>query len=191
MSCLTRLILSFTLVAAGMVCAGCQALSLSRVVNPPQPLFVAGNDPEVAWERVVDVLHDYPFEIARENKENGIIETEYKTGGNLLEPWHRDSVGFRNRLESGLQAIRRKVFVTLTPTDGGFVITVRADKEIQNIDVPTINTAGGSTFQENQPLRRDLDAVLDKAPEATWTTRGRDFELEHDLSVRLRNAFGR
>ena len=34
-----------------------------------------------------------PFEIARENKLDGVIETQYKTGAGILEPWHPDTVG--------------------------------------------------------------------------------------------------
>ena len=33
----------------------------------------------------IDVLHDYRFAIARENKLDGVIETEYKVGSGLLE----------------------------------------------------------------------------------------------------------
>jgi len=159
--------------------------------RPPEPLIVQAASSEAAWERVIDVLHDYPFEIARENKLDGVVETEYKIGANLLEPWHRDSVGFRNRLESGLQPIRRKVFVTLTPVEQGYTVTVRADKEISNIERQTVNTAGGATFQDNLPLRRDLSAVVGETAQTSgWVSRGRDFALEHDLTARLRAAFG-
>lgn len=175
-----------------MVGAGCAGFPQTPpVTTPPAPLFVSGLSDEEVWERVIDVLHDYPFAIARENKLNGVIETEYKVGANLLEPWHRDSVGLWNRLESGLQPIRRKVFVTITPSNNGFGLAVRAEKEISDRPQRSANTPGGATFQDNLPLRRDLDAVVGERPQsAGWVSRGRDFALEHDLTQRLQAAFG-
>lgn len=166
-------------------------LSLQTAAAPPEPIFVTGTDVEPVWERIIDVLHDYPFEIARENKNDLVIETRYKIGSNLLEPWHRESVGLRNRVESGLQTIRRKVFVALARNEGGFAITVRADKEIANSPGPSQNTTGGATFQDNRPLQRDVNAVVDATslPEG-WTSRGRDYALEQDLAGRIRAAFG-
>ena len=165
---------------------GCQMLSLRTPAGPPQPLFVASTNSELVWERIVDVLHDYPFEIERENKLDGIIETKYRIGSTMLEPWFRDSPGLRNRVESGIQTVRRKVFVTMSPVEGGFVVTVRADKEIENFRNTQANTVGGATFQENQPLQRDLNAVLGPEAAADWVRRGRDFPLEQDLTSRLR-----
>ncbi|MFQ5731399.1 MAG: hypothetical protein ACE5KM_05525 [Planctomycetaceae bacterium] len=167
---------------------GCRTFVATTAVAPSQPFFVSAGDSETVWEQIVDVLHDYPFEIERETKLDGIIETKYKVGAGLAEPWHRDSVGLYNRLESSLQSIRRKVFVTMTRTDGGFVITVRADKDIQNLNIPRANSVGGATFQENQPLQRDLDAVVGNQSGNGWSHRGRDFALEQDLTARLRSA---
>lgn len=171
-----------------LLVAGCRSFGIAPTAAAPEPFFVAATDQETVWEQVVDVLHDYPFEIARENKLDGVIETRYKIGASLAEPWHQDSVGFENRLESSLQSIRRKVFVTMTPTEGGYIVTVQADKEIQNLNIPRANSVGGATFQENQPLHRDLDAVLGVPPGNGWSHRGRDLALEHDLTARLRRA---
>ena len=171
-----------------IVSAGCRSMVTAPPTSPPEAFFVPATDPEVVWERVVGVLHDYPFEIARENKLDGIIETKYKVGASLAEPWHQDSVGFQNRLESSLQSIRRKVSVMLTATDGGYIVTVQADKEIQNLNIPRANSVGGATFQENQPLQRDLEAVVSSRSGNGWSHRGRDAALEHDLMARLRSA---
>jgi hypothetical protein len=181
------------LALAGIVlmASGCQMLPLRAPVGAPQPLFVASTNSEFVWERIVDVLHDYPFEIERENKLDGIIETKYRIGSTALEPWFRDSPGLRNRMESTIQTVRRKVFVTMTPVEGGFLVTVRADKEIENFNNTTANTVGGATFQENHPLQRDLNAVLAPDVAAGWVRRGRDFPLEHDLTSRLRGVLAR
>lgn len=171
-----------------LMAGGCQMLPVRAPAGAPQPLFVASSNSEFVWERIVDVLHDYPFEIQRENKLDGIIETKYRIGSTCLEPWLRDSPGFRNRLESGIQTVRRKIFVTMTPVDGGFLVTVRADKEVENFQSTMANTVGGATFQENHPLQRDLNAVLGPDVASGWVSRGRDFPLEQDLTARLRSV---
>ena len=61
---------------------------------------------DAMWEHAVVVLHRNHFQVARESKLEGIIETNYRGGSNVLEPWHHDSVGVENRLESTLQSIR-------------------------------------------------------------------------------------
>ncbi len=155
------------------------------------PFFVPANDHEAVWERAVDVLHDYQFQIARENKLDGIIETDYKTGSGLLEPWHRDSVGFDNRLESSLQSIRRRAFVSITPTQGGYLVGVEAFKELEDVVGLAANSAGGATFQESAPLERDLNLVVGQSAPSGWIPQGRDPQLEQDMSQRLRRAFSR
>ena len=174
-----------------LLTAGCHLFLVRPPSASPQPLFVTSTNSEFVWERIVDVLHDYPFEIERENKLNGVIETKYRIGSTLLEPWFRDSYGLRNRLESSIQTVRRKVFVTMTPVEGGYVVTVRAEKEIENFPISAANTTGGATFQENQPLQRDLNAVLGPETAQEWVRRGRDTVLEQDLTSRLRAVFSR
>jgi hypothetical protein len=72
-------------------------------------------DAEVVWQQMVDVADDY-FKVQTEQRvvfSNGVpaegrIDTYPQTGATLLEPWRGDSVGFRERLESTLQSIRRR-----------------------------------------------------------------------------------
>lgn len=166
--------------------------SLQRAEGPPgNPIFVAGGEMEQIWERSVDVLHDYRFEIDRENKLDGIIETKYKVGASLAEPWHRDSVGLENRIESTLQSIRRKVFLTITPTEGGFLIGVQAHKELEDLAGLAANSAGGATFQESTPLQRDLNLVVGQTAPSGWIPQGRDIMLEQDLITHLQRTFSR
>jgi hypothetical protein len=155
------------------------------------PFFVAANNHEAVWERAVDVLHDYQFQIARENKLDGIIETDYKTGSGLLEPWHRDSVGLENRLESSLQSLRRRAFVSITPAEGGYLVGVEVFRELEDVVGLAANSAGGATFQESAPLRRDLNLVVGQSAPSGWTPQGRDHRLEQDMIGRLRLAFSR
>lgn len=137
--------------------SGCAS---SRPMIVSNPVFVPANSQHAAWERAVDVLHDFHFPIARENRLDGVIETDYRVGSNVLEPWHGDSVDMANRLESTLQSLRRKVKVDLTPVEGGYLVGVEAFKEQEDLAGVAENTVGAATFRKNAPLERNLTTVV-------------------------------
>ncbi len=140
-------------------------------------VFVPNEDQEVVWERIVDVVHDY-FEIARENRLDGVIETKPLVAASLLEPWHKDSVGLNNRLEGTLQSIRRRGFVNVTPAQGGYLVSIEIYKEQEDVLTTPDKSAGNSTFQENRPLQRDLTLVVGDAAPQGWIALGHDQALE-------------
>lgn len=153
------------------------------------PVFVRANNNEEAWERTVDVVHDYLFEIERENKLGGVLETRYKTGSSCLEPWHPDSVGANNRLESTLQSIRRKAYVSVTPVEGGYLIGVEAHKELEDV-AKAANLQGAATFLDDNILARDLNSVIGQATPSGWISKGRDEALEQSMLKSINRAFG-
>ncbi len=165
--------------------------------RPPlasNPIFVPATNEDAVWERTVDVVHDY-FDIARENRivasQPGVIETTYRIGAGLLEPWHRDSHGLDNRIQSTLQSIRRKAIVNVAPAQGGYLIGVDVFKEIEDVPGGANTTAGGATFHQANPLRRDLDLVVGQSAPSGWIALGRDEVLEGEMLRRLQLAFSR
>jgi len=171
---------------------GCAGLGYQRVAAPHgNPVYVAASNHDVVWEKTIDVLHSFQFQVARDNRLDGIIETEYKVGSGLLEPWHAESVGFENRLESTLQSIRRRVFVSITPADGGFLVSVEAFKELEDLPGIAANSPGGATFQESAPLQRDLNLVTGQTTPSGWIPQGREIDLEQALLARLNSAYSR
>jgi hypothetical protein len=150
---------------------------------------VPERNPEAAWEKTVDALHDFKFPILRESKLDGVIETDYVMGSSLFEPWRRDTLGWNNRLESTFQSIRRKAIVTLQPAQGGYFVSVEAYKEREDLRAPAANTAGGQTFQINQPLQRDLNLAVGQAAPSGWMALGRDYTLEQAMLRRIRDQF--
>jgi len=181
-----RISLAVALVA--VLLSGCATMPGSGPVVS-NPVFVRANNSEEAWERTVDVVHDYLFEIERENKLGGILETRYKTGANFLEPWHRDSVGAANRAESSLQSIRRKAFLSVTPVEGGFMVGVEAHKELEDV-ARAANSPGAATFRDNTPLQRDLNPVIGQASPSGWIPKGRDMALEQAMLLSINRSFG-
>lgn len=167
------------------------AMATGPIANP---IFVAANsgNPEsdlFVSERAADVLAKYHFEIDTTNQLEGTIATQYRVGSGVLEPWNRDSVGLDNRLESTLQSIRRKVLIHFVRVEGGYLVSVEALKEEEDVTSPTPNSPGGSTFPQRYPLQRDLNMVLGQATPPGWFPRGRDVALEQNILCRLQAAY--
>ncbi len=181
-------LICLVLTIGGWLLPGCAAFRGPAPAG--NPLFVQVGNQELVWERSVDALHKNLFEIQRENRLDGVIETKYKTGASLLEPWHPDSPTLRSRLEGTLQSIRRKAFVTVTPADGGYLIGVEAYKELEDV-ASAANSAGAATFLDNNALQRDLQAVVGQASPSGWIPKGRDQELEQLLLDSLSREFRR
>ena len=177
------------------VLAGGCAMMGQRLGFAPQaaanPLYVASYNENAVWEATVDVLHEFHFDIARENRLSHVIETAYLTGSNVLEPWHVDSVGLENRLESTLQSIRRRLIVNVIPDERGqgFLVSVEAFKELEDLEGLAANSVGGATFNENEPLRRDLNPVVGQTTASGWLPQGRDLALESAVLTRLQQVY--
>jgi len=173
-----------------MVTTGCLSGSMpSHTLQGSNAIQVPVDRYDLMWERAVAVLNNYHFIIARESKLEGVIETQYRAGSNLLEPWHHDSVGYGNKLESTLQSIRRRVVVTFQNTaDNMLIVSVRADKEIEDVPGLAANYEGGATFRDSDPLQRDLDQVVGQSGPSRWIPRGTDPALEVELLSQIRSA---
>jgi hypothetical protein len=158
---------------------------------PGNPLVVRAQNPDEVWERTIDVLHAYHFEILRENKLSGEIETFYLTGASVLEPWHADSVGLENRLESTLQSIRRKVLVRVGPGPEGYVVAFEVLKEVEFVAAGAGDVPAPGTFVTTTPPTQSARTLAAGATAPGWMPRGRDLALEQALSNALAEAFGR
>lgn len=157
------------------------------------PIFVATQNEELVWERAIDVLHDFNFEVERENRLGRVIQTAPKVGASIFEPWHKDAVGFASRLEGTLQSVRRTVQISMQPQEqgGGYLVSVAAYKEIEDLPGIAANSPGGATFSESQPLNRNLDVVVGQTTPSVWVPAGRDPLLEQALLESLFAAYSR
>jgi hypothetical protein len=176
----------------GNMPSGCATMRSASTPPATNPLFVQTNNEEMLWERTIDVLHTYLFEIEREDRFGRVIETQFKVGSGILEPWHHESVGLANRMESSLQSIRRKVFVYVTPAENGtgYFVTVEAVKQLEDLKGGlAANSTGAATFSENQPLQRDLNYVVGQTRPSGWIPKGRDLLLEQEIISELRAAY--
>lgn len=179
---------------AALIC-GCAAPFMNGQAGTTTPQSGAGTSAiqipqaqyDAYWEKTVRVLNGLHFQVARESKLEGVIETEYRGGSGLLEPWHKDSIGFRARLESSLQSIRRKVIIRFQESAPGTVVVgVQVLKEIEDLNGLAAGSQGAATFTEGDILDRNLDRVVGANGTSLWLPRGNDPALQAEIARRIR-----
>ena len=182
--------------------------------RPPAPsnsVVIPPIDAEVVWQQMVDTMDDF-FKIQSEQRvvfANGIpaegrIDTYPQTGATLLEPWRGDSVGFRERLESTLQSIRRSGSMRLIPDPSGWRVEAVVLKELENLPRPMRATAGGASFRNDDSLYRygtplptlgqqvgdQPRPVANPTPNLGWIPLGRDPLLEQKMLGKVLGRLG-
>jgi hypothetical protein len=160
------------------------------------PLFLPPIDREFLWNQTVDALDDY-FRIEREDRvrlvagvlTEGRIDTFPTVGSTIFEPWRVDSTPGYEKLHATLQSIRRRATVRVIPTEGGYLLDVVVQKELEDLDKPEHATAGGSTLRHDGTIVRQEGAPGRYSVTLGWIPIGRDLTLEQrilaDLSARL------
>lgn len=196
----------FCLAVAAMLflAAGCGRSWLHRdddlaLIGPPQienPFFVPAMDREFLWNQSVDAVDDY-FRIEREERvrlvggvlTEGRIDTFPLIGSTVFEPWRKDSTPGYEKFHATLQSIRRRATLRVIPTEGGYLIDVEVQKELEDLDKPEHATAGGATLRHDGTLVRQEGAAGRYSVTLGWIPLGRDFTLEQrilaDLQARL------
>ena len=169
---LPALLALLALAAAG----GCASQVGNYTNSQPRVLQIPATQHDMMWERAVAVLHENHFSVARESKIEGIIESDYRAGSGLFEPWHQDSIGYGSRLESTLQSIRRRVLITFQQSSGGQVhVSVRVEKEIEDVPADDDLRANGVITQTDSNGSRWLPRGTDPLLEAWLLEQIRDF----------------
>lgn len=181
--------------------AGCGRL-LYRL-RTPVPETVVANPVELppladdfVWQQVVDVVDDY-FRVQRErpvrNRANFVLEgrldTSYRTGASVLEPWRKDSTQGFERLQSTFQSIRRRAIVFVRPLpQGGYNLEVVVQKELEDTGSSLEATEGVASVRHDGTVIRN-EEPLPIGPETLgWIPLGRDPTLEQAI---LQDIMGR
>jgi hypothetical protein len=175
------------------------AASAGMVENPQ---LVTVTDREFVWNQVVYTIDNY-FSIEREERvrqvgdvlTEGRIDTFPMVGSTILEPWQNDSAPGYERLHATLQSIRRQATVHVMPTDGGYLIEVNVNKELEDVNQPEHATTGHSTAPFGGSLvrtgrwRQNPGSLPSATHTLGWIPLGRDIQLEqrilHELRARL------
>ena len=198
------------LVISATSLVGCRQL-IYRIKNDvpetfvPNPLELPPAEDNFVWLQVVDAVDDY-FRVVREQPVqnsgemvlDGYLETSYRIGASIMEPWRKDSTSGFERLQSTLQSIRRRATVTVRPRpaiDGlvggaasGYVIEVIVQKDLEDTDRTQYATESAATLRHDGTIVRQQDSIDGSPQTLGWIPLGRDTSLEQ---VILRDIFGR
>ncbi|HZN36029.1 MAG TPA: hypothetical protein VFB80_19500 [Pirellulaceae bacterium] len=194
-----KLGVALALAAALLAAPGCAGWLRPKAGGPlplSNPLLVPPIDREFLWNQTVDALDDY-FHIEREDRvrlisgilTEGRIDTFPVTGSTIFEPWRFDSTRGYEKWHATLQSIRRRATVRVIPAEGGYLLDVIVQKELEDLDKPEHATAGGATLRHDGTLVRQEGAPGRYSVTLGWIPIGRDVSLEQrilaDLVARL------
>lgn len=189
---------------------GCKQL-IYRINNDvpetfvPNPLELPPAKDNFVWMQVVDTVDDY-FRIVREQPVqnsgemilDGYLETSYRMGASIMEPWRKDSTSGFERLQSTLQSIRRRATVTVRPQPAingliggdatGYTIEVVVQKDLEDTNRTQYATETTGSLRHDGTVVRQEDSLDDSPQTLGWIPLGRDTSLEQAI---LRDIFGR
>lgn len=182
-----------------LLSAGCHGLFQRRntgVQAIENPLFLPPLDRELIWIQTIDAIDDY-FRIEREDRvrliggvlTEGRIDTFPTIGSTIFEPWRVDSTRGYEKIHATLQSIRRRATIRVIPVEGGYLLDVVVQKELEDLDKPEHATAGGATLRHDGTIVRQENAPGRYSVTLGWIPIGRDVSLEQrilaDISARL------
>jgi hypothetical protein len=179
---------------------GCGQLAYRLDRRPPEqfipnPLDLPPADDQFVWSQVVDTVDDY-FRIAREQPVqnssrmllDGRLETSYRVGASIMEPWRKDSTAGFEALQSTLQSIRRKATVIVRPRGAGYSVEVIVQKDLEDTDRTQYATETTATRRHDGSVVRQIGTAVDVPQTLGWISLGRDTSLEQRI---LRDIFAR
>ena len=154
------------------------------------PVFVPlGPNPHVysvLFEKVLDVVTDFNFEIAYSNRYDGRIESLPCVSPGVGQPFKPGSPDFYQRVLATFQSIRHRAIVLIQPApDGGYFIEVQVLKELEDLARPIKAAANAVALRGDVTVERQYDVIDAGVYEATWIPIGRDTKLEQVLLEKI------
>ena len=154
------------------------------------PVFVPlGPNPRVygtLFEKVMDILIEYNFEIAYSNRYDGRIESFPVTAPGAGQPWKPGSPDLYQRFLASFQSIRHRAVVLIQPAqDGGYFIEVQVLKELEDSPRPTRSAAPSVVLRSEATVERQFEVVEAAIFEPAWIPIGRDAGIEQVLLERI------
>jgi hypothetical protein len=192
-------LLTFLLVS---ICGGCGSWFHPAQLNAPpaqpiaNPALLPPLEDQFVWLQVVDVIDDY-FRVIREQPAinhggvqlEGRLDTAYRIGSGIFEPWRGDSTPGFERLQSTLQSIRRRATVSIRPRSAGYEMELIVLKELEDVNRSQHGGASAATQRHDGTVVRTDDSTNDEQTTLGWIPQGRDMSLEqvmlHDIIGRL------
>lgn len=154
----------------------------------PNPIELPPVEDKFLWMQVVDVVDDYfhvqseqPVQSGASIVLDGKLETSYRIGASILEPWRKDSTAGFERMQSTLQSIRRRATVIVRPRPSGYVVEVIVVKELEDTDRSQDSTEGVAGMPRAGSVSRNLQDRTTAPKTLGWIPLGRDQTLEQAI----------
>jgi hypothetical protein len=81
----------------------------------PDLVTISGSEYDLAFATAVDVVRGMGMPAELIDRRTGVLETEYRTAGTIVEPWRSDSSTLGGAIESTINHERRKARIEFTP----------------------------------------------------------------------------
>jgi len=170
---------------------GCAA-PRAGVENPTR---IAASEYDRVFEEAVEVLRDYRFRVDRRDRRFGVITTEPRTAGSVLEPWAEGNQTFDQALENTIQHQRRIIRIELSRREGGEATEAASDRAVADYELLVraqlqrrqrvtgpLNTAVTSSVQRGARGGGRRVVLTERGYESDfWRDVGRDAALERTL----------
>jgi hypothetical protein len=188
-----RKLISLSVAALGALAAGGCAVKYTEPTTQPAPLSAAEKDFDAVWQASRQTLTSYGFELDRQDRRAGVIETRAMTGMHFSEVWRKDAPRPIDVGESTVQTIYRTARVTVRPTApeaARYKAQVEVFLERSNRPTPLVT----STSDAYGLFRVSGDAAPGRAADdsegeaAVTTELGSDRALEAKLTAAIAKA---
>jgi len=162
----------------------------ANAVPRNNPVFVPFSpDPRVygvLYEKLLDIVTDFGFEVESEFRVGGRIETFPLTAPGLGQPWKPGSPGFYQKLLASCQSIRQRLILQVQPAvDGGYTVQVEVWRELEDLPRPIRATASAVAFRGDTTVERGSEVIEAGVFDSTWVPIGRNTQLEQILLDRI------
>jgi hypothetical protein len=156
------------------------------------PLFVPVGPPAygTVFEKTLDVIGEY-FDVARSNRYDGTIDTYAKIAPGFERILLPGSPDCEQRTLATLQTIRHfaRVEIQIADEDGGFFVSVKVFKELEDLPRPSRTTSGPAVFRSDNTVERQFEVVHGGLTSDTaWIPIGRDHRLEQVILQRIKRC---
>lgn len=171
---LIRCVEFFVCLLAGLAAAGCAS---SNVEIRQRPVTVEESHDSV-YQAIRKELTDRGFQLDQVNRRRGLVETHALLSKQWFEFWRHDVVSGEASAEASLQTIRRRVRVTVRPTDSGHLQL--------DCQVPVERRVSDLRQESNQVQSRNVfyragGPVPSLAPRSPQKRSGREWQnIDHD-----------
>lgn len=178
---------STSLVLMLLMFAGCTANKALDYESKATVTPVSSNNFDQLWNASLDSLHEYHFEIDRQDRRAGIITTKPMTSSQFFEPWRNELKSADAVAESSLATVRRTATIEITRQGGQYsaLPSVRVER-LSLRGRRTTNSAQYTTAFRASPERgtKESDRGI-KLPDQYWYDIGYDSALASSVSRQI------